>query len=215
MTEPKKRKVDRRIQRTRQLLRDALMQLIIETEDADGKSYDAITIQDIADKANVARTTFYLHYKDKDELLFEGMREIYDGLWSQVHWGLDSPLDSIDRMGDPTDFKHVAQHADFYRVMLSEKGSASFLMRVRQYLAQMMLENVLKPVVADQGWTPNVSLEMYAYLMAGSLIGVMKWWLDSGLALSPEEVALQMEQAIVFGMPWALGMQYGQSASEE
>ncbi len=62
------KKVDRRIQRTRALLRDALMRLIIR------KGYDEITIQDITDEANVARTTFYLHFADKDELLLGTMR---------------------------------------------------------------------------------------------------------------------------------------------
>lgn len=212
MPEQKKRKVDRRIERTRQLLRDALMQLIVETENEDGKSYDAITIQDIADQANVARTTFYLHYKDKDELLFEGMREIYDGLLSVVDWGLENPAEYMTRMGDPTDFLHVAQHADFYRVMLSEKGSASFLMRVRQYLADSLLEQVLRPVVSKMGWQPHVPLELLSYSMAGSLIGTMKWWLDNHMEMPPEEIALRLEQFLYLGLPWALGMSDAPSA---
>jgi len=206
MPEPKKRKVDRRIERTRQLLRDALMRLIVETENEDGKSYDAITIQDIADQANVARTTFYLHYKDKDELLFESMREIYDGLLSVVDWGLENPTDYMTRMGDPTDFLHVAQHADFYRVMLSEKGSASFLMRVRHYLAESLLEEALKPVVVKMGWQPNVPLELLSYSMAGALIGTIKWWLDNQMEMPPEEIALHLEKFIYLGLPWALGI---------
>ncbi len=67
-------KIDRRVQRTRQLLRDALMALIVE------KGYDAISVQDITDHANVARPTFYLHYKDKEELLLSSVQEIYDDL---------------------------------------------------------------------------------------------------------------------------------------
>ncbi|MBC8171477.1 MAG: helix-turn-helix transcriptional regulator, partial [Anaerolineae bacterium] len=72
------RKLDRRKQRTRQLLRDALMALIV------AQGYDTITVQDIADAANVARTTFYLHFKDKDELLFEGMREMYETMFEEM-----------------------------------------------------------------------------------------------------------------------------------
>ncbi|MEO8397816.1 MAG: helix-turn-helix domain-containing protein, partial [Chloroflexota bacterium] len=68
------RKPDRRIERTRQLLSKALMDLIIE------RGYDTITIQDITDRANVSRATFYLHYKDKDELLYQSMTKIYDAL---------------------------------------------------------------------------------------------------------------------------------------
>jgi AcrR family transcriptional regulator len=55
-------KIDRRIQRTRELLQKSLIELISE------RGYDLITIQDIADRANIGRTAFYLHYNSKDEL---------------------------------------------------------------------------------------------------------------------------------------------------
>ena len=57
------RKVDRRIQRTRQLLEDALIALILE------KGYDKITVQNIFDQANAGRSTFYSHSLDKDDLM--------------------------------------------------------------------------------------------------------------------------------------------------
>ncbi len=57
------RRLDRRVQRTRKLLRESMMALILE------EGYDAISIQDITDKANLGRATFYLHFKDKDEVL--------------------------------------------------------------------------------------------------------------------------------------------------
>jgi AcrR family transcriptional regulator len=56
-------KTDRRVQRTRELLQKALIELISE------RGYDAITIQDIVDHANVGRTTFYLHYNSQDVAL--------------------------------------------------------------------------------------------------------------------------------------------------
>src|SRR5512147_2280747 len=65
-----KNKIDRRIQRTRQSLRTALLALIKE------KGYDAISIEDITERANVGRATFYLHYKDKEDLLLEEFSEM-------------------------------------------------------------------------------------------------------------------------------------------
>ena len=61
---------DRRVQRTRKLLRSALVQLIME------RGYDVLTIQDITDKANLGRTTFYLHYQSKDEVLLDHHAEM-------------------------------------------------------------------------------------------------------------------------------------------
>src|SRR5215216_6296836 len=70
MTQLLKNKMDRRIQRTRKALRTALLELIKE------KGYDAISIEEITDRANLGRATFYLHYKDKEELLLEEFRDM-------------------------------------------------------------------------------------------------------------------------------------------
>ena len=67
-------KIDRRIVRTRQLLRDSLMSLILE------KGYEAVTVQHITDQANLGRATFYLHYKDKEELLVISLESLFDEL---------------------------------------------------------------------------------------------------------------------------------------
>src|SRR5574338_1030565 len=70
MPQLEKSRTDRRIQRTRQSLRTALLALIKE------KGYDAISIEDITERANVGRATFYLHYKDKEDLLLEEFSEM-------------------------------------------------------------------------------------------------------------------------------------------
>ena len=70
MVQPMKNKTDRRIQRTRQSLRNALLELIKE------KGFDAISTEEITERANVGRATFYLHYKDKEDLLLEEFSEM-------------------------------------------------------------------------------------------------------------------------------------------
>ncbi|HZY42942.1 MAG TPA: helix-turn-helix domain-containing protein, partial [Anaerolineae bacterium] len=74
--EPKK--LDPRVIRTRQMLRDALVSLIAE------KGFDAITVQDIADRATLNRATFYLHYQDKHELLINSLRDAIDELMADI-----------------------------------------------------------------------------------------------------------------------------------
>jgi AcrR family transcriptional regulator len=59
---------DRRVQRTRRLLHKAFMSLILE------KKYESITVQEILDRADVGRSTFYMHFRDKDELLVSGFQ---------------------------------------------------------------------------------------------------------------------------------------------
>jgi len=200
-TPTKKRKEDRRIIRTRQLLRDALLKLIVETGESDNiKSYDAITIQDITDTANVARTTFYLHYKDKDELLFEGMREIYDDLVMKICDYQDGIFNATQPTGYAPHIDHIADHADFYRVMLSERGGSAFLMRVRDYLAEAMLEHGVKPTIEQTKLTPKIPLEMIAYSMAGSFIGMIKWWLDHDMAMPADELAESIDVYAGYGL---------------
>src|SRR5579864_8203903 len=98
------RKIDRRVQRTHTLLRDALMALIEE------RGYEPILIPDITDRANVSRTTFYLHFRDKDDLLFTTMEELYDNLVEQAVFAVpDKALGDGDRgIVDATEFRHVA-----------------------------------------------------------------------------------------------------------
>ena len=178
------RKLDRRIQRTRQLLRDALLALIAE------KGYHNITVQDVTDQANVARTTFYLHYKDIDDLLFSSMAAIYADLLAKWMQRTPSILESEANphaYGDTEDFEHVAQYASFYRVMMSENGSMKFMVRVQQYLTEAM-ERALRLHIPE-GITPLMPLDMLAAMLAGSEIGVMMWWIQNDMPYTPETMS--------------------------
>lgn len=192
---PNTRKTDRRIERTHHLLRDALMELIVE------QGYDTITVQNIVDRANVARTTFYLHFKDKDELLFYGMRVMYEALFEQAKTPNkdDDPFGIGIRLDDSTDFEHVAQYADFYRVMISERGSIAFLLRVQEFLAQNLLELALKPLAAKVA-KPRIPLEIIAASCAGAQIAVIKWWLDHDMPYSPKEMGAMLHDISVRGI---------------
>lgn len=200
-SENKPPKIDRRIKRTRHLLRDALMRLV------QTKSYDEITIQDITDEADIARTTFYLHFKDKDGLLFDMMREMYDLLTLEVD-GLppDVFLASNEEDCYSEDFKHVLEYADFYRVMLSGQGSPVFLFQVQDYLAMVMqksLEKLIQPEMNLQ-----MPIDYMASLIAGAHIGVIRWWLNNHTdEYTPEKMALMTQQTLQNGLIWVVGQQ--------
>jgi AcrR family transcriptional regulator len=196
-----KRKVDRRIQRTHQLLREALIALIVEKG-----GYNDIAIQEITDRANVARTTFYLHFRDKDELLFETLRQVYDEIASviegvDVHNLLKAGPDQVYAQ----DYEHVAERAEFYRIMLGEQGSPAFIARVRSYLASVNAEQVIKPLMddTDQAQMPP---ELIGYALAGMQIGILHWWLENDLPITPQTIAYYAQQLAVRGLPWALDL---------
>jgi AcrR family transcriptional regulator len=186
------RRPDRRIERTMTALRDALMSLIIE------KGYDAISIQDIADRANVARATFYLHFKDKDDLMFRSMRVIYDGIVAR------QPKDlTVEALADDSDFQHVAQYAEFYGAMLSAKGSMGFLTRVRAYLQDELEKSMCQLIPPDV--TPRLPRSLIAAYCTGAQIGLIWWWVENRLPIPAEKMALYTMQISVFGLNWALG----------
>jgi AcrR family transcriptional regulator len=195
-------KIDRRKQRSRQLLREAMMALIIE------RGYQAITIQDIADRANVSRTTFYLHYTDKDDLLFQSIVEIFDDLASgvaEIKSAMQHGSELAKEWYDASDFQHVAQYADFYRAMLSDKGSPKLLMQILDYLATIYRDTFLVMLV-DEQHPPRVPLDVIAAYIAGGEVALVRWWLETGMKETPQQVAKMMVDLCMFGTSWALNI---------
>src|SRR3974377_1993543 len=103
-------KTDRRVERTRELLQKALMELISE------RGYDAITIQDIVDRAKVGRTTFYLHYNNKDELFLS----CHEAIVRELHIGLFHPLSREELLSPeiPPDMNSAYRHLEEGRALL-------------------------------------------------------------------------------------------------
>ena len=109
-------KMDRRAQRTRELLQKALIELISE------RGYDAITIQDIVDRANLGRTTFYLHYNSKDELFMS----CHEAIIREFHIGLLHPLSREELLSaeTPPEMTSAYRHLEEGRALLYQIGRA-------------------------------------------------------------------------------------------
>jgi AcrR family transcriptional regulator len=188
---------DRRIRRSRKALRDALMALILE------KDFDAITIQEIADRADVNRATFYLHFKDKQDLLLRSMQEIFDDLVVRMK----TPTGENFRMDVPPEgavdmFRHITENADFYRAALGEKGIASFQMRVRVFLYEVASKRLL--LLQPDRKQYRIPLEVVAGHSAGALMGMTAWWLENGMPFSPEIMASYVLELTALGTYWAI-----------
>ncbi len=112
---------DRRVRRTRRLLRDALVSLVLE------RGYAGITVEDITDRADLGRATFYSHYTDKDDLLGQVVSDLADDL--QERLGPLIPASSIGFTGKPVleMFRHAAEERDVYRVILRGEGDGKAL----------------------------------------------------------------------------------------
>jgi AcrR family transcriptional regulator len=194
---PTDHQIDRRVQRTRQALRTALIALIEE------RGFNTLTVQEIADRANINRVTFYFHFRDKEELLFATVQSLYEELESEnntlalsvIEWAFRDALSA---------FNHAQTYADFYRVLLSEKGLISFMGKLIDYFAETTLREDQKRLPADA--EPPLPLDMVEHFYAGAFVGLMRWWLLRGMPYSPEQMAHFCHQLELQGGRWALGL---------
>jgi AcrR family transcriptional regulator len=180
VTDEQNVKVDRRVQRTRQLLRDALIALILE------KGYDEVLIQDITDRANLSRATFYLHFRDKEDLLMYGLRSVFDGLAEQL-----GPLskDDLTWNGAPPSqiaFEHAGENRDLYRVMLKARSAGIISEHLREYLANRIRQHVEDVLPPEKLIVP---MEVLCQHMAASLFGLIVWWLEQDTPYTAEQMA--------------------------
>ena len=165
-------KADRRIQKTKKSLTEALIQLIL------AKGYEKVTIQDIIDKANVGRSTFYIHYENKEQLLFEGPNNL------NVNMFEDSTATSIDFLAL---FNHIAENKQLAKAMLGKK--ASNLMR--EYFLNNTMSKIKKKYSDRFGKTKS-ERRILNYLSTASATAVMSAlvsWLDDDLPYSPTEMS--------------------------
>ena len=181
--------LDRRVVRTRRMLGDALIALILE------RGYDAITVQDIADRADLRRATFYLHYKTKEELLLATLEATFDELVGQIEaLTPDDPLAHKANLDAYlVTFRHAAEYSRLYRALLSGAAAASVSRRMLDYLADYFLRHVnLAPA-------PDVPLDVLANYIAGTEVTLLTWWLEHDQPYSPEQMAAWTQKLLLNG----------------
>jgi AcrR family transcriptional regulator len=190
---------DRRVRRTRRALQKALVDLILE------KGYDAVTIEEITDRADLGRTTFYLHYKDKEELLMhaidticEDFIETHSSLLAQI----DSPENALKQLRYNLDerilyhiFAHARENADLYKVMLRGEGGA----RATRRFANVIQEETNKRLKKIKGLEIKVPIEIFAVYFAGTIMEMVTWWLEENQPYPIEEMVTYCQQVFIYG----------------
>lgn len=175
-------KIDRRAQRTRDLLQKALIGLIAE------RGYDAITIQDIVDQANVGRTTFYQHYDSKDDLFMS----CHETIVGELHIGPLHPLSKEELLSPemPSEMALSYQHLEEGRAQLYPifhgKDSHLILRQIRDRSAREIEAN-LRSVFSDAD--NAIPIDLLANYLAGAQIALMQWWLEKRRPHTPEDLA--------------------------
>jgi len=187
---------DRRVRRTRRSLGEALIALIVE------RGYDRITVQDILDRADVGRSTFYAHFRDKDALLLSSFDELRDDLRRDMD--ALTPGEMPDDPAHPVSvvFRHAYDHRPIYRALCGRQGGNVVDGHLRTMFGALLGDH-LRPHLAAAGSSlpPAIVAEFYA----SALIGVLKWWVNEDFPYSPHEVAAAYGALAAPGIMAAIG----------
>lgn len=183
-------KLDRRVRRTRNLLGTALQALVLE------KPYETITIQDITDRADLNRATFYLHYASKEELLMDSLEAQFDALVARMEaekngrpsWETPATAQII--------FEYAAQNADLFKVLLGEHGQGYVMYRVLNYIAQEDEAELAEAFGPDGLPIPYPILARH---FAGALFALISWWLENDMPYSARYMAETLQQLCLGG----------------
>lgn len=170
--------IDRRVAQTRTALYDGLVALILR------KDYDDISAQDILKEADVSRSTFYAHFISKDELLERSLGRLralliegHDHVLRQSEQG-----EAASRSFSLAMFEHVAEYKRVYDVITGKPAGAIVLKAQRDVLISY-LKNFSAMPKDDE-----VPRELMIEYVAGTIITIMKWWVDRRVSLSPREI---------------------------
>ena len=171
------KKTDARVRRTRDALGDALVALMQE------KPFETITVQDVLDRAQVSRSTFYAHYSDKDDLLMSDAEEFFES----ISMALSVHGDKSDRVFPVMEFfVHLSDVQPFYKALVKSGKFQENMELARGHFARG-IERRLSELPRGKSIPPH-QLSAIAFTHAGALLSLLMWWLDRGMRESPAEM---------------------------
>jgi len=163
---------DRRVKRTQNLLAKALIALTLE------KGYDAVTIRDITERADVGYATFFRHYPDKDALLRDVLEVVLAELMALLPPRPDADPDAMGTLI----FRYIQDHGEICRVLLGSRGSAPLVRRIVEAGSATVLQQNMPR--AESRIPPEVA----AHHLVASSIALIEWWLEHDTPYSPERM---------------------------
>jgi AcrR family transcriptional regulator len=171
-------KPDRRIQRTQKLLHQALVSLLAE------RPYETITVKDILERAEVGRSTFYMHFHDKDELLVSGIRQVLHSAHEQA---AHSDGEGLLAFSLPM-FEHIQQHRRSAHVNIGATGWAVVHDHLRQAIADLIEGALTRGAVRTRKVASGIPRDLLVQQVASTFILTLRWWVERRSTLRPAEI---------------------------
>jgi AcrR family transcriptional regulator len=166
------------VQRTKTSLQDALIGLARE------KPYPSIAVKEILDRANVGRSTFYTHFRDKDELLESGIHELLRSAHGRRRSG--GALEQVIAFSRPI-LEYVGEHRRAGGPSMKREGRVVMHRHLENVLTTLVAADVATALRGRQS-TPQMPADLVARHVASTFVLVLNWWVESEAALLPAEV---------------------------
>lgn len=181
---------DRRVLRTKRMIRDALACLLTE------RSFESISVKDLIEKADINRSTFYIHYRDKYDLLERSADEIIKRIEELGHKIVQVELNSTNieeiALNNMKLLEYVHKNSSLIKVLLGPKGDLSFQFKLRNMIRESYC-------VQLKNKTGVLLVEYISAYIASAHLGALQQWLENGMKESPKEMAMIIAKATLFG----------------
>jgi AcrR family transcriptional regulator len=187
-------RVQRRVARTKAAIEDAFVQLVLE------RGYERVAVEDICDRADLARATFYAHYPNKEAVLFSVSERLVEDLMRRIAYQ-GGPWNEVRRDAIETAFNHAAEMPDLYRACMSDSRTRQAYLSILCRYAEQNFRDRLTALNRQ----PRVPVPMMARVFAGAHLAVLEAWLAGELEGDIEELARMTLDLLVAGLAWAHG----------
>lgn len=198
--------LDRRIRKTRRVIRQCLTELLKT------KRIQDITVREISEKADINRGTFYLHYRDIFDLLEQIENELLEELEDVLNHFKASDILSNPALVFTRVFQLVKENSDMVGILIGQNGDINFVNQLKDIVREKCLKDwmeLFRPGTDSSQKTAHTSqsavmddsaFEAYYSFIVTGCIGLVQYWLDSGLKETPEQLAALVEQIISKGL---------------
>jgi len=188
-------RTERRVARTKAAIEDAFVQLVLE------HGYERVAVEDISDRADLARATFYAHYPNKEAVLFSVSNRLVEDLMERISYQ-DGPWNAVRRDAVQTAFRHAADQPDLYRACMSDARTRQAYLSILSRYAEQNFRSRLDAL----GHQPRIPVPVMARAFVGAQVAILEAWLAGELDGDAEQLASMALDLFIAGGAWANGL---------
>lgn len=185
--------MDRRQAKTRSAIFTAFIELVGE------KSYEKITIQEIIEKADIGRSTFYIHFETKEDLLDAVCSEVFDHILHSAE-DIHHTHGSVQIEGQPNSvichmLQHIRENDHSILTLFSSEENSFFLFHFKDHLKDLVSRQFDHHIKES-----SLPEEFVVNHISGSLVEMIQWWIKGGLTQDPKDLDQWFQKALFNGI---------------